>query len=164
MNENDIVRARRLPDGTLVQTLPDGTTRPFSDDGTDWQRLAEMTEEEIEANALSDPDNPPLTDAELRSFRRVVDVRGIRQRQHLTQEQFSHRYRIPLGTLRDWEQRAHVPDGAAKTLLRVIDKYPEIVLDVLADEFGGSTIEDAPNEDPTAPSGLSGAGSAHKRP
>src|SRR5690606_17497559 len=112
----------------------------------------------------SDSDNPPLTDTELRSFRRVVDVRSIRQRQRLTQEQFSRRYRIPLGTLRDWEQRAHVPDGAAKTLLRVIEKYPEIVLDVLADEFGGSTIEDAPNEAPAAPSGLTGASSSQARP
>jgi uncharacterized protein (DUF4415 family) len=32
---------------------------------TDWARLAAMTEEEIEAGALSDPDNPPLTDAQL---------------------------------------------------------------------------------------------------
>ena len=27
---------------------------------TDWARLKAMTEEEIEANALSDPDNPPM--------------------------------------------------------------------------------------------------------
>lgn len=34
-------------------------------DLTDWARLDAMTEEEIEANALSDPDNPPLTDEQL---------------------------------------------------------------------------------------------------
>ena len=33
-------------------------TLPKSD--TDWERVKNMTEEEIEANALSDPDNPPL--------------------------------------------------------------------------------------------------------
>jgi hypothetical protein len=32
---------------------------------TDWERLRTMTEEEIEANARSDPDNPPWTDDEL---------------------------------------------------------------------------------------------------
>jgi uncharacterized protein (DUF4415 family) len=32
---------------------------------TDWERLASMTEDEIEAGALSDPDNPPLTDDQL---------------------------------------------------------------------------------------------------
>jgi hypothetical protein len=29
---------------------------------TDWARIDAMTEEEIEQNALSDPDNQPLTD------------------------------------------------------------------------------------------------------
>jgi hypothetical protein len=29
---------------------------------TDWARVDAMTEEEIEQNALSDPDNQPLTD------------------------------------------------------------------------------------------------------
>ena len=68
MNGSDIVRARRLPDGTVVQVLPDGSTQPF-EDRTDWARLEAMTEEEIEANALSDPDNPPLTDEELARMR-----------------------------------------------------------------------------------------------
>lgn len=35
------------------------------DDQTDWARLAAMTEEEIEANALSDPDAQPLSDDDL---------------------------------------------------------------------------------------------------
>ncbi len=29
---------------------------------TDWEYIDNMTEEEIEANARSDPDNPPITD------------------------------------------------------------------------------------------------------
>lgn len=150
MSEKDTVFARLLPDGTVVRVLPDGSTEPFPD-RTDWKRLAEMTEEEIEANALADPDNPPISDEELNFFRRLVNVREIRQRQQLTQQQFSNRYRIPLGTLRDWEQRGRVPDGSATTLLRIIDKYPEIVLEVLADEFGASTIDDEPNPAPPAP-------------
>ena len=62
VSENDIVSAWKLPDGTIVEVLPDGSTRPF-ETRTDWARLE--TEEEIEANALSDPDNPPLTPEEL---------------------------------------------------------------------------------------------------
>lgn len=38
---------------------------------TDWERLRAMTEEEIEANALSDPDNPPWTEED---FARAVMV------------------------------------------------------------------------------------------
>ena len=48
-----------------------------------------MTEEEIEANALSDPDNPPLTDEELARMRPVPNPRRIRERLKLTQEQFA---------------------------------------------------------------------------
>src|SRR5690625_7809016 len=56
-DETTTIRARLLPDGTVVQVLPDGTTRPFEDeDRTDWARLAAMTEEEIEATALAEPD------------------------------------------------------------------------------------------------------------
>lgn len=32
---------------------------------TDWERLRAMSEEEIDAGAASDPDNPPLTAQEL---------------------------------------------------------------------------------------------------
>lgn len=63
-NEENIVRSRLLPDGTFVQVMPDGSTRP-SIGRTDFARLAAMTEEEIEANALSDPDNPPWTEEQL---------------------------------------------------------------------------------------------------
>ncbi|MBW3631954.1 MAG: helix-turn-helix domain-containing protein [Chloroflexi bacterium] len=91
-----------------------------------------MTEEEIEANALSDPDNPPLTPEELARMRRVPDPRRIRERLKLTQEQFAARFEVPLGTLRDWEQGVSYPDSAAKTLLRVIDKDPEAVINALA--------------------------------
>ena len=131
MRESNIVRARRLSDGTVVEELPDGSTRPLPD-RTDWARLEAMTEEEIEANALSDPDNPPLTDEELARMRRVPDPRRIRERLKLTQEQFAEKFEIPLGTLRDWEQGVSLPDRAARTLLRVIEQDPEAVINALA--------------------------------
>jgi putative transcriptional regulator len=129
MSESNIVRARRLSDGTVVEELPDGSTRPLPD-RTDWARLEAMTEE-IEANALSDPDNPPLTPEELARMRRVPDPRRIRERLKLTQEQFAEKFEIPLGTLRDWEQRVSLPDRAAQTLLRVIEQDPEAVINAL---------------------------------
>jgi hypothetical protein len=39
---------------------------------TDWKRLRAMSEEEIEANAGADPDNPAWTDAELRAAELVL--------------------------------------------------------------------------------------------
>jgi hypothetical protein len=76
MSENDIVRARRLPDGRLVQMLPDGTTRPL-ESRTNWARFDALTEEEVEANALSDPDNPPMTADELARMRPLPTPREI---------------------------------------------------------------------------------------
>ena len=136
MSESDIVRVRSLPDGTTVQVMPDGSTRPYvSPTKTDWARLAAMTEEEIEANALSDPDNPPMTPEELARMRHVPQPRRIRERLGLTQEQFAERFEIPLGTLRDWEQRVSEPDRSARTLLCVIEQDPEAVVNALAKTY-----------------------------
>jgi putative transcriptional regulator len=136
MSENDIVRVRSLPDGTLLQVMPDGSTRPYvSQAKTDWARLEAMTEEEIEANALADPDNPPFTEEELARLRPLPHAKRIRERLKLTQEEFSDRFEIPLGTLRDWEQRVSLPDRAARTLLRVIEQDPEGVAKALARSY-----------------------------
>ena len=45
-------------------------------DMTDYKRLALMTQEELLAAAQSDPDAQPLTDEQLRRFRRLPDVPG----------------------------------------------------------------------------------------
>lgn len=124
MGEHEMVGARRRADGRLEQVLPDGSTRILVG-RTDWARLEAMTEEEIEANALSDRDNPPLTPAELRRMRPVPNPKEIRRRLGITQEQFAARFGLPLGTLRDWKQGAREPDSAARTLLRVIEREPE---------------------------------------
>ncbi len=134
MSESDIVRVRSLRDGTVVQVLPDGSTVPI-EDKTDWARLEAMTEEEIEANALADPDNPPLTDEELARMRRLPDAKRIREKLKLTQEEFSDRFEVPLGTLRDWEQGVSKPDRAARTLLRVIEQDPEGVVKALEKSY-----------------------------
>jgi putative transcriptional regulator len=79
-----------------------------------------MTDEEIEAGALSDPDNPPLTDAELARMRPVSQAKRLRWKLGLSQEEFAVRYRIPLGTLRDWEQGRSEPDAPARAYLIAI--------------------------------------------
>lgn len=93
MREPDPIVARRLDDGTVVQVLPDGTTRPM-EDGTDWARIDAIVEEEIEANDRSDPDNAPITAAELARMHRVPNAKAIRHGLGMTQEQCSHRFRL----------------------------------------------------------------------
>ena len=99
---------------------------------TDWARLEAMTDEEALQNALDDPDSQPLT-PELRSrLRRVPNPKAIRLAMGLSQEAFARRFEIAVGTLRDWEQGAHIPDSAAKAYLRVIEADPEAVVQALA--------------------------------
>jgi putative transcriptional regulator len=45
----------------------------------------------------------------------------------LTQEKFAARYRIPLGTLRDWEQGRAAPDQPTRAYLALIARDPEYV-------------------------------------
>ena len=42
-----------------------------SEDLTDWKRIDSMSESEIEANALSDPNNQPITPNSLKNIRRI---------------------------------------------------------------------------------------------
>lgn len=56
-----------------------------------------------------------------------IDTRRIRAALRLTQPQFSKRFGIPLGTLRDWEQGLKVPDAAARALIKTIDHEPKAV-------------------------------------
>lgn len=76
---------------------------------------------------MSDPDNKPLTDSDLRRMKRTPQVRIVRRALQLTQEEFAARYQITIGTLRDWEQDRYEPDGAAKAYLKVIAREPELV-------------------------------------
>lgn len=89
--------------------------------------MREMTEEEIHAAAMSDPDALPMTKEERRNARRVPRVKTLRRALHLTQEEFASRFHIPLGTLRDWEQGRCEPDQTAQAYLKVIANDPKAV-------------------------------------
>jgi putative transcriptional regulator len=91
-----------------------------------------MSESEILANALSDPDNPPITEADFAHLKPLPLVRAVRLRLRLTQEEFAGRYHVSLGTLRDWEQRRTEPDRTARAYLKVIAAEPVRVAEVLA--------------------------------
>jgi putative transcriptional regulator len=61
-----------------------------------------------------------------------IDVQSIRKRLGLSQAEFSARFGIPHGTLRDWEQGRRVPEGPARVLLKVIESDPKAVERALA--------------------------------
>jgi putative transcriptional regulator len=119
MSKTDII-ARMRPDGTVMEVLADGSERPFPK-----TLIRPMTQEEIEAAAEADPDARPFTPEELAKARRIPRVKTLRRVLGLTQEEFAARYRIPLGTLRDWEQGRSEPDQPARAYLTVIALDPE---------------------------------------
>jgi putative transcriptional regulator len=92
----------------------------------DWSAFDALTDEDILAAALSDPDAQPLSDAQLARMKRP-NPKVVRQALGLSQEDFAARFRIPVGTLRDWEQGRVEPDQAARAYLMVIARIPDAV-------------------------------------
>lgn len=118
-----IITARRRPDGTVVEVLSDGSERPFPEQPP----MREMTDEEVYAAALSDPDAQPWTEEAQRNAKAVPRIKTLRRALRLTLEEFASRYHIPLETLQDWEQGRSEPDQMARAYLQVIATQPEMV-------------------------------------
>jgi len=115
-----------------------GTTRvthkrgdpPVATD-TDWAAVDAMSAAEIHEAALADADAQPLSDRDAIGMTKLVNVKKLRERLGQTQEEFAATYRIPVGTLRDWEQRRKHPDAPARAYLQVIAQNPEAVAAML---------------------------------
>lgn len=118
--------AKMRPDGAVVELLPGGGEWAFPE-----TPMRPMTEAEIHAAAMADPDARPMTQAERKTARRAPRIKTLRRALGLTQEEFSMRYHIPLGTLRDWEQGRREPDQPARAYLKAIAGNPEAVLQAL---------------------------------
>jgi putative transcriptional regulator len=60
-------------------------------------------------------------------MRQPSPVKRLRWKLGLSQTEFAERFQIPVGTVRDWEQRRHEPDQAALSYLKIIEADPEWV-------------------------------------
>ncbi len=97
------------------ETLPTGRFDPDVFDNT--------TEEQIREHEKADEAEAMIEMARY--------VRNIRERVGMTQSEFADRLCISLDTLRNWEQGRRYPGGAAKALLRIIERSPEAALNAL---------------------------------
>lgn len=61
----------------------------------------------------------------------VPDVRAIREALGLSQHAFASAYRIPLASLKGWEQGRRHPDATASAYLSVIARMPEAAREAL---------------------------------
>lgn len=87
------------------------------------RKLADTSEAEIAMQQRVD-DASAAQDAALFAQR-------VRKRLGLTQQEFAVRIDVSLDTIRNWEQGKRSPTGAARALLRVLDKAPEVALTAL---------------------------------
>lgn len=62
----------------------------------------------------------------------AVDVRALRRKLRLSQDQFARRFGFTAARIRDWEQGRSRPDGAVRAYLLVIERAPETVAKALA--------------------------------
>ena len=90
----------------------------------DDRRVDNTSEEEVLAQEQRD-DAEALQEA-------GQDIRAIRRRLGLSQSEFSKCIDVSVETIRNWEQGKRSPTGAAKSLLKILDKAPEVALKVLA--------------------------------
>ena len=61
-----------------------------------------------------------------------VEVRDLRRRADLTQQEFAAKLGVPVETIRNWEQGKRMPRGPARALLTVIAHAPDAVFAALA--------------------------------
>jgi len=98
--------------------------RPFRFSEEERRRLKNLSDPEIEARALSDLDNPPLSKEELQRMVLAREVRLTREKTGLSQPQFAARFHIGLARLRDFEQARSEPDFIVRVFLRMIFEDP----------------------------------------
>ena len=94
----------------------------------DRAKFDATTEEDIRRHLVEDgedPDHMPAAED-------VFSPKFIRNRLKMTQEEFARALRIPVATLRNWEQGRNAIDPAARSLLVVVARHPRATLAALA--------------------------------
>lgn len=95
----------------------------------DWAKVEATSEEDVRRHMAEDGFDP---DKPFDGLREITPVATIRRRTGLSQEKFAKALRVPLATLRNWEQGRTLPDPAARSLLALVADDPERAFRVLA--------------------------------
>jgi putative transcriptional regulator len=89
----------------------------------DARRVDATTEADIAQHQATDSAEAMLDAAKF--------ARRVRRRLGFSQVEFAERIDVSLDTIRNWEQGKRSPTGAAKALLKVLDRAPEAALAAL---------------------------------
>ncbi|MCX7318599.1 MAG: helix-turn-helix domain-containing protein [Hyphomicrobiales bacterium] len=63
---------------------------------------------------------------------KVPDVKAIRRSLKMSQDHFAAAFRIPLATLKNWEQGRRHPDAPAAAYLLAIKRRPKEVMEAVS--------------------------------
>jgi DNA-binding transcriptional regulator YiaG len=58
----------------------------------------------------------------------VPDVKAVRERVHLSQQDFATLIQVSIKTLQNWEQGRRHPTGPAAALLKIVASNPEMAM------------------------------------
>jgi len=94
----------------------------------DRARVDATTEADIRRHMREDGQDP----TDLAGFSPVIPPQLLRKQLGMTQGEFARALRIPLSTLRNWEQGRVLPDPAARSLLAIVARNPKAALKALA--------------------------------
>jgi putative transcriptional regulator len=106
---------------------------------TDWAALDAMTDEEIEAAALADPDCPPWSEGTPMS--RAPRIKYVRLKLGLNPTALAERHAIPRDTILAWERLKTDEDAVALADLNAILADPEGVAAAVAKSRGLSDTQ-----------------------
>ena len=74
------------------------------------------------------------------------DAKSIRTRLGISQSRFAAIMGVSVRTLQNWEQGRRNPEGPAKALLRIVDRVPDVVLSLFAQDSPMAEQVGSPNE------------------
>ena len=92
-------------------------------------KINRTTESDIRRHMIEDGQDPK---SDLSGFAPVIPPQLLRKKLGMTQAKFAKALRIPLSTLRNWEQGRVLPDPAGRSLLTIVAKNPKFALKALA--------------------------------
>jgi len=55
---------------------------------------------------------------------------SARKKSGLSEVEFARLFGVSVRTLRDWEQRRRNPNGAAKTLIAILERHPDVLKEI----------------------------------
>jgi putative transcriptional regulator len=87
----------------------------------------ELTKSIKQAGAIARGERAPSRSHEFTPSR----IQAVREQADLSQAQFARLLNVSVKTLQNWEQARREPTGAAKALLRIVEKEPKVALRAL---------------------------------